>query len=200
MDQLLKYLLPAYLLLFFGLAFFWRSYLVWKRLGVNPYALGGGDTAHDFIGKLFRLTLVAAAGIVAAYSLSEFAYSLLVPIPWLQSNGLVIAGLVLMTLALVWVLVAQSQMGDSWRIGIDSSHKTELVQSGVFAISRNPIFLGMKIMLIGLLLTLPTAASLAVLVLGLTLIDIQVRLEEEYLLRTHGEAYTDYLRKVRRWL
>jgi protein-S-isoprenylcysteine O-methyltransferase Ste14 len=40
----------------------------------------------------------------------------------------------------------------SWRIGIDQSHRTNLVQSGVFSLSRNPIFLGMMLTLFGLFL------------------------------------------------
>ena len=116
---LLKIFLPIYFLLFFGLAMFWRSYIAWKRTGVNPYKLGNGDTVHDFVGKLFRLTLIATALIVLAFSLSESLYNLLMPIPWLNSSWLVGVGLALLATALVWVLVAQIQMGDSWRIGID---------------------------------------------------------------------------------
>jgi len=55
-------------------------------------------------------------------------------------------------------------------------------------------------MLMGLLPNLPTAASLAVLVIGLTLIDIQMRLKEENLPCSHGEVDIDYQHNVRRWL
>ena len=68
MTTLLKVFLPVYFLLFFGLAMFWRSYIAWKRTGINPYKLGNGDTVHDFVGKLFRLTLIAAALIVFVFS------------------------------------------------------------------------------------------------------------------------------------
>lgn len=180
MEILLKFLLLAYLFIFFGAAIFWRSYLIWKRVGVNPYALGGGDTAHDYIGKLFRLTLIASVVVVLTYTFSDIAYQSLIPIAWLEHPIFVIAGMALMTLSLIWILLAQAQMGAAWRIGIDTKHPTELVQHGVFVISRNPIFLGMKVLLFGLLLTLPTAAGLTVLILGLALTDIQVRLEEEY--------------------
>jgi len=74
------------------------------------------------------------------------------------------------------------------------------VQQGVFALSRNPIFLGMQFMLLGLLLVLPNAVTLATCVLGMALIQIQVRLEEEHLIQLHGEAYRAYQQRVRRWL
>lgn len=37
-------------------------------------------------------------------------------------------------------------------------------------------------------------------VLGIVLIQIQIRLEEEFLIKQHGEKYTDYLKKVKRFI
>jgi protein-S-isoprenylcysteine O-methyltransferase Ste14 len=200
MTTLLKIILPIYLALFFGLAMFWRSYLAWKRTGINPYALGNGDTVHDYVGKLFRFTLLATALIVLVFSLSESLYNLLMPIPWLNSSLLIGIGLALLASALIWVLVAQIQMGESWRIGIDEKTNSPLVQHGLFGVSRNPIFLGMLVMLVGLLFAIPTAATLIVTLFGFALIHIQVRLEEPFLLDKYGEAYRVYQKRVRRWL
>jgi len=200
MDTFLKIFLPVYFLLFFGLAMFWRSYIAWKRTGINPYKLGNGDTVHDFVGKLFRLTLIATALIVFVFSFLEGYYEWFSPITWMNSSVLMIIGIILLILALIWVLVAQIQMGDSWRIGIDEESKSTLVQHGLFGVSRNPIFLGMLIMLVGLLLLLPTAATLTVTVLGFVLIHVQVRLEEAFLTEKYGEDYRKYQMSVRRWI
>jgi protein-S-isoprenylcysteine O-methyltransferase Ste14 len=91
-------------------------------------------------------------------------------------------------------------MGESWRIGIDEERRAPLVRKGVFGLSRNPIFLGMMLTLLGLFLVTPNAVTLLVLVLGVVLIQIQVRLEEEFLSGVHGEEYAEYRRGVRRWL
>jgi protein-S-isoprenylcysteine O-methyltransferase Ste14 len=72
-------------------------------------------------------------------------------------------------------------MGKSWRIGIDEERPATLVRQGVFGLSRNPIFLGMMVTLLGLFLSIPNAVTLLVLALGVVLIQIQVRLEEEFL-------------------
>lgn len=197
---MLKIFLFIYILIFFVAAFFWRSYQVWRRTRVNPYKLGGSDSAHDFIGRLFRLTNLGVLAVIVIYGSSDALYQSLVPIPWLMHWVLVLIGVVLLLVALLWVLIAQAQMGDSWRIGIDTEVKTALVQQGIFGLSRNPIFLGMQVMLLGLLLVLPNAVTLAIAVLGVTLIQIQVRLEEEHLLQLHGEDYRAYRRRVRRWL
>ncbi len=45
----------------------------------------------------------------------------------------------------------------------------------------------------------PNALSFAAFVAAWIGIKIQVRLEEEYLLSTHGDAYREYQSTVRRW-
>jgi protein-S-isoprenylcysteine O-methyltransferase Ste14 len=55
--------------------------------------------------------------------------------------------------------MAQFQMKDSWRIGIDDQMKTELVTNGLFQFSRNPVFLGMTASLIGFFLAFPTVIA-----------------------------------------
>lgn len=200
MTTIMKIILPFYRILFFGIAMFWRSYVTWKHTGVNPYALGNGDTVHDYVGKLFRVTLIGTTLIVLAFSFFEPVYLLLTPVSWLSSSWFIVFGLVLLTVALILVLVAQVQMGDSWRIGIDEKTTSRLVQHGLFGISRNPIFLGMILMLVGLLFSVPTAATLVVTLLGIVLIHIQVRLEETFLLEKYGQAYRDYQKRVRRWI
>lgn len=56
----------------------------------------------------------------------------------------------------------------------------------------------MIVTLIGVLLTLPNAFTLMASVLGFGLIQIQVRLKEEFLKNTRGEHYEAYTRRVRR--
>ncbi len=200
LESLLRYLLPVYLIAYLTFAFFWRSFLVWKRTGVNPYVFGKTDNAHDFAGMLFRLTMVAIVIVVILHAVSSKAYAYLAPIIWLDRAILKYAGLSLLAASLIWTLIAQAQMGNSWRIGIDANTKTQLVTHGIFAISRNPIFLGMRVTLLGFFLILPNAVTLAILALGEALVQIQVRLEEEYLHQTHGEEYRKYCQRTRRWL
>jgi protein-S-isoprenylcysteine O-methyltransferase Ste14 len=197
---MLKLILPIYLLVFFIAGFLWRSYIVWRHTGINPYKLGSTDTAHDFIGRLFRLVMIVLLVVTIVYSLLPTLYEYFVPIPWLNHPLMSRMGLGLLIVALVWVITAQAQMGDSWRIGVDKEHSTTLVTGGLFRYSRNPIFLGMRIMLLGLLLVLPNAILLVIWVLGDVLMQIQVRLEEEHLTQLHGLTYQKYRQRVRRWI
>ncbi len=69
---------------------------------------------------------------------------------------------------------------------------------GVFGRSRNPIFLGITATSPGLLLTAPNALTLPIAGLGMTQIQIQVRLGEERLSHLHGADYEAYRFRVRR--
>lgn len=196
----LRYFLPVYLFIYVLAAFVWRSYLVWRKTGVNPVTFKGSDDAHDFVGRVFKLVFVLVILTVFVYSVFPAAYHYTLPIWWLEHRWLRWTGVVLLLLSLAWIVAAQAQMGLSWRIGIDTKHHTPLVRTGVFGISRNPIFLGMIVTLVGLFLTLPNALTLLAVSLGVILIGVQVRLEEEFLARAHTAEYEEYRRRVRRWI
>jgi protein-S-isoprenylcysteine O-methyltransferase Ste14 len=181
-------------------AFFWRSYVVWKKTGVSPVVFKGSDSAHDFICRIFKALFAVIVAVVVIDAFVPSAYQYLIPIHWLERTWIKLTGLVLLLVSLLWTVFAQAQMGDSWRIGIDTEHITELVRNGVFRISRNPIFVGMMVTLLGLFLIIPNVVTLFTLLLGVILIGIQVRLEEEYLTRAHGNKYVEYRRNVRRWI
>lgn len=74
------------------------------------------------------------------------------------------------------------------------------MRSGLFAGSRNPIFLGMIVTMAGMLLALPNAFTLLIFFLGFVLMQIQVRLKEEFLSRAHGAEYDEFCSYVGRWL
>ena len=200
MEEILRIILPLYLVIYFGVAFVWRSVVVYRTTGINPYVLGGSDNAYDYIGVVFRLTFLAVAGAIILFSAFSGFYDYAAPIVWLESDFVRWFGLVLLVASLVWTAIAQTQMGASWRIGIDKKNRTKLVEKGLFKVSRNPIFLGMRLALVGFFLTIPNAITLLTLGLGDVLMQIQVRLEEEHLRNLHGEKYAEFCRNVRRWI
>jgi protein-S-isoprenylcysteine O-methyltransferase Ste14 len=199
-EAFAKYALLGYFLAYFLFAFVWRSVVVFRRTGVNPFVLPSGDDAHGYVGRAFKLVAMGCALVVALDALSPDAASWLGSYRVLEARTVRVVGWVLLVAALAWLLAAQAQMGASWRIGIDSQHRTALVQGGLFAISRNPIFLAMRVTLLGLFLVLPSAATLSLLVAGEILMQVQVRLEEKHLASLHGAEYAAYCERVRRWL
>lgn len=193
-------ILLAYFLVYFALGFVWRSYRVYAQTGINPLVLPSQDNAYGYVGRAFKLLMLMVAVLVSVYA---FLPSYLVhfgPIVLLHNPTLQLFAWLLLALSLGWLLIAQLQMGHSWRIGIDQQNSTQLVSSGLFAVSRNPIFLAMRVNLLGLFLVVPNAISLLILVAGEILMQVQVRLEEEFLAQLHQENYVAYRAKVRRWV
>lgn len=194
-----RYTLLTYLIVYLTVAFVLPTYRVWKRTGLNPVTFGGTDSAHDYVGMLFKMVMLILLLATGARALLPAVDEYLIPISWLEIDLFRYVGYALLLASLVWVVTAQVQMADSWRIGIDSS-KTQLASTGLFGVSRNPIFLGMMGTLLGLLLVLPNALTLTIFALGFALMQIQVRLEEEFLRRSQEGEYEEYANRVRRWL
>lgn len=195
-----RWALFLFFVLYFVIGFAWRSWRVWRQTGVNPYVLPAGDDAQGYAARGFRYVLIG----LGLYTVLQAAWpqtdDLLGRLAWLNGPALRLAGWSLLLLSFAWMCVAQSQMGASWRIGIDTERKTELVRHGLFRLSRNPIFLALRASLLGLLMLRPNAATLTLALAGELLMQMQVRQEEAFLRQRHGTGYEEYCAHTRRWL
>lgn len=80
-------------------------------------------------------------------------------------------------------------------------HSTALVTEGAYRLSRNPMYLGMILLLLGVAVLLGTLAPfLPIPPLAWILHRRFVRPEEAILAKRFGEEYAAYCNKVRRWL
>ncbi|MBN3039146.1 MAG: isoprenylcysteine carboxylmethyltransferase family protein [Candidatus Omnitrophica bacterium] len=77
----------------------------------------------------------------------------------------------------------------------------QLETSGPFRISRNPMYLGMVLVLLGVASLLGSLSALFICPLFLAALDrIYISFEEQKLQNTFGQRYMDYKKEVRRWL
>lgn len=196
----MKLFLPLYYIVYLLLVVLWRVLSVKKTTGINAFSLLAKTGPQGVIVRHFKIAPFISAFVLIIYSCFDTLYSYLSPFVWLENPLLKGVGCIFLMGSLGWIVIAQIQMGTSWRIGIDTSTKTKLKQHGLFFISRNPIFFGVKLTMIGFFLVLPNAITFMLMVLDSTLINIQVALEEEFLLTVHGEDYRDYCNRVRRWI
>lgn len=75
------------------------------------------------------------------------------------------------------------------------------IQTGPFKISRNPMYLGMTILLIGIGFVLGSVISFTGFVLFLVAMEVAFIPQEEINLQEKfGEEYLAYKKKVRRWI
>lgn len=155
--------------------------------------------AHMYVGMLFGALILGVSATLLVQTFADNPQVYLHALPSFHpKQGWL--GVTLMLLAFFVLALAQVQMGRSWRIGIDAKNETELVTHGLFRFSRNPIFLTMQVALLGLFLCLPNLGTLLVLVVAHIAIQFQVRLEEGHLTRLHGQAFSAYCQRTRRWL
>ena len=78
---------------------------------------------------------------------------------------------------------------------------TTLVTSGIYRITRNPMYVGMLLLLLALAAWLAAASSLLPAIAFFLSIDRgQIRREEESLHQVFGDAFEAYASRVPRWL
>lgn len=192
--------LPVFTLVYLLQVFVIQSWIQWKRTGIKPYVFGNTDSPHDYCGKVYKLMVLGTWVTIAFYAFFPNLYKFLLPFWYLEFEWLQHTGFGLALISFLWIVIAQRQMSSSWRIGINYNEKTELMKNGLFQVSRNPIFLGVIVSFIGTFFIIPNALSFGVMLLTYVTLQIQVRLEEEYLKKIHGATYLKYAKTVKRWL
>jgi protein-S-isoprenylcysteine O-methyltransferase Ste14 len=131
---------------------------------------GAGWTPELFEPRLFRSSVAEASGAILALG------------------------------ALGLQLTALLHMGRSWRIGIDPDSHERLVTSGVFGISRNPIYLALDLIAVAAFLMSGSVFFLVTGLLVIVSIHVQILREERFLAGAFGEEYERYRSRVARYL
>jgi protein-S-isoprenylcysteine O-methyltransferase Ste14 len=153
----------------------------------------GGGNFRDSSGAAVRPPIAWALTVVTGLAL-DWLYPLpFLPAAW--AGGLVfLAGLAL----LIWAATTFRRAGTQIPT---TEPTTRIVTDGPYRHSRNPIYLGMLLGLVGLALGLDSLWLLILLVPFFLVIRYGVVAREEaYLERKFGNVYLAYTSRVRRWL
>jgi protein-S-isoprenylcysteine O-methyltransferase Ste14 len=151
------------------------------------------DTAQVIIPPPLAWGLAVIAGL---------ALNRLVPLPFLWADlpaGWLGAMVFVLALALVaWAFVTITRAGSNVPTNRPT---TTIIESGPYRFTRNPIYLGMFLALIGLAIAFDDLWLLMMLVPFALIIRYGVVAREEaYLERKFGNVYRGYCSRVRRWL
>jgi protein-S-isoprenylcysteine O-methyltransferase Ste14 len=129
--------------------------------------------------SVLLVTIVPLLAI--AYVVYEFAHS-----PW---TPLRLAGLILMTPALILLTIARIQLGNSFSM---APRATQLVTHGIYSRIRNPIYVFGTIVFTGLFLFLERPLLLLLLVPVLIVQITRARAEARVLEEHFGDDYRRY--------
>jgi protein-S-isoprenylcysteine O-methyltransferase Ste14 len=83
--------------------------------------------------------------------------------------------------------------------GIDNPPE-RIVDTGIYAWTRNPMYLGHLIFIAGLAITFRSLPGLLLLIFHIFWFNLRAQHDEAHLQQIFGEAYLDYMKRVKRWI
>ena len=197
-----RIILPLYALIAITAILANRS-RVSRQIGRDPVVvrpLRGTDAPHRYLESVLLVGGVILACDVLLNAIFPDAVAERWVIPAVrQSTMCRWLGLAGMTGGLFLSAVAVTNMGMSWRIGIDRETPGSLVVGGLYTRVRHPIYAGMLLVASGMPLVTGDLISIAIAAAAWVGIPVQARLEEEFLLSRHGEEYRTYRARTGRF-
>jgi protein-S-isoprenylcysteine O-methyltransferase Ste14 len=170
--------------------------------GVRPFVLGAGKSGFPAVLEIsffFGLAVWLAEVVLAALH----APFRILPTPLdrvaIASVFWRVAGAALLLASIALFAWALASFGSGWRVGIDTQTPGKLATGGVFAISRNPIFLSLDLFFLGTFFILGTVFFLAAAILVVLGMHYQILQEEKHLRKTYGEEYRVYGEETARY-
>jgi protein-S-isoprenylcysteine O-methyltransferase Ste14 len=140
---------------------------------------------------------------VAAIALSLIAHAIY-PLPWISSplsDILFAAGWLALLAVAALLYSAITTMKRAKTTMNPNATPDHLVTSGPFSITRNPMYLGNTLLMIGVGLIAGIVWFLVFAILAaFTTQKVSIESEEKKLTEKFGKRYHDYSRKVRRWI
>ncbi len=139
----------------------------------------------------------------AIFALISWALAALVPQASISLNwlNLIAIGLLMIGSAILLAAVLDFSRNETTVNPLEPEQAETLVVSGLFRFTRNPMYLGMALLLFAWALYLANALAIIGPVLFVVSITaLQIKPEEEVLGKIFGQDYAEYRKRVRRWL
>ena len=156
-----------------------------KRLGEFPI--------HPLLFVAGKLSM----GISWGFLFVQAAGMQLTPLPIPEALEYVSAALLLLGIA--FVISAFLYLGSDSRFGV-SGDSGGLRTTGVYRVSRNPMYLGFYLVTLASLVSVPHPANVCLGLVGMYVHHRIVLAGERFLLKEHGASYEAYRRRVRRYI
>lgn len=167
-----------------------------KRDGKDPH---GTHQGSSFLTRLSSFMIFAWLFYIILYLIIGKNVLYFWVINLLINDFINITGIIISSFSFIIEFLGLIQLGKNFRIEFPRE-ETDLVTSGIYKITRNPILLGMYLLLIGSFFILPTFISLILFFANLITFNSKAIDEEKYLLQRFGQKFEEYKSKVGRYL
>ena len=154
-----------------------------RKQGIQTNLLGKGK--KGFV-KTIEDSLKIVTFVAPIVELISIFMDTYIDLTWVR-----VLGCILGILGVVVFAVSVLTMRDSWRTGVPNDKKTELVTSGVY----------FDLIYLSILFMFFNRGLLVITVLTVVMFHLQiVKVEEDFLIKTFGEEYLEYRKKVCRYI
>ena len=135
-------------------------------------------------------------GLIAVFFLNEYHPGVrFTGLPWQITGG------VMIVIGMVLLVIANGLFTRAGTDVIPFRDVSSLVTGGVYRYTRNPMYLGMVLVLLGCAITVGAATALLVAPVFAVIIEARfIRPEEQMLRSLFPQEYPEYCARVRRWL
>lgn len=187
---MMKYFAVATLVLLIILVLLRANQL--KKLGIKAIQFGEMDKKDFLIPPFFLLFFYIV--VASAFGLPNIGVELF------NNEFVGWIGVAFCVIGILFFIYAMISFGRSFRVGLDEDHPGDLVTTGAFSISRNPIYTAFGLVLLGVFFITTNWVVLIYVFVAVWLFNRQIRLEEKSLKKIYGQRYTEYSKRVRRFL
>ena len=180
----------------FYILFFGKTILLYRN-GIKVWIIGTKTKkpSEILLSSLLLLSFIFIIITSLHIQLPIIISKFLINIIWIKYIGIIFC-----IISLVIFLLALISFGKAWRIGIDETNSNELITSGIFKYSRNPVFLFMDLYSIGIMLIYPNIIFIIIMICTILCIHIQILQEEKFLINKFSDKYIEYMKKTRRYI
>jgi protein-S-isoprenylcysteine O-methyltransferase Ste14 len=177
-----------------------RIILLKRKMGISPVFAGQPGTLHFATHLAFRTFRIVILAVCVVRLLWPSLDRYLIPFNALWHPTILLLGDGLLLASFSAIILIHFYMGKEWRSGMRLGDRTELITTGPFAISQNPMMLCVVMGQVGFFLALPSAFTLICLLAGVWAVVTQVRVEQHLLRERFGATYDAYAACTPRWL
>jgi protein-S-isoprenylcysteine O-methyltransferase Ste14 len=183
MEILLRYIVPGLWAVF---------YAIWGLA-----ALGAKEPQRSE-SPFSRLAILLVT--ILGFALALTAWFRIGPLAWRFTPHTLtwaLAGVLIEALGIGYALLARAYLGRNWSGTVAIKKDHQLISSGPYALSRNPIYTGILLGLLGTAIAYGELRGLFGLALVLLAFLAKMSIEEKFLSQQFGAEYTQYRRHVK---